>query len=539
METHCNYIPYDKTGYFSKLVIDYLDDAPQLQQFYNLPPTIEGLQHSINQRKNFKHRKILVETLQKRYEGLSLHEKVNANLQSLLNENTFTVTTAHQPNIFTGPLYVVYKIFHAIKLAEELKQQFSQNDFVPVYFMGSEDADLDELNNITINQRKYVWQTKQTGAVGRMKVDKALLQLINEIEGQISVQPHGKKLIEIFRDAYKEKESIQQSTLKLLNSLFGEYGLIVLIPDDAAFKKIFQPVIKKELTEQFSYKAVNETAKRLEEHYKVQASGREINLFYLTDDKRERIEVADAREASSKMYEVRSLNKAWSEDEILKELDEHPERFSPNVILRGAMQETILPNIAFIGGGGELAYWIELKEVFQQADVPYPVLLLRNSFLVMNEKQYQTIKKLGLTEADIFKEEHVLMKQIVDINTNSNYALNGELKSFEDLYTILENRSAEIDVTLKHHTEALKTKAIKKLVELEKKLLRAEKRKFSEQQQQIQKIKSLLFPGGSLQERVENVSGFYAEHNKEFLNSVYQHSKGLPQGFCVLVLNKN
>jgi uncharacterized protein YllA (UPF0747 family) len=195
METHCNYIPYDKTGYFSKLVIDYLDDAPQLQQFYNLPPTIKGLQQSINQRKNFKHRKVLVETLQKQYEGLNVHEKVNLNLQSLLNENTFTVTTAHQPNIFTGPLYVVYKIFHTIKLAEELKQQFTQNNFVPVYFMGSEDADLDELNNITISQRKYVWQTKQTGAVGRMKVDKALLQLINEIEGQISVQPYCKKLI--------------------------------------------------------------------------------------------------------------------------------------------------------------------------------------------------------------------------------------------------------------------------------------------------------------------------------------------------------
>src|SRR5690349_8055173 len=189
METHCNYIPYDKTGYFSKLVIDYLDDAPQLHQFYNLPPTIEGLQQSIRQRKNFKHRKVLVKTLQKQYEGLNLHEKVNTNLQLLLHENTFTVTTAHQPNIFTGPLYVVYKIFHVIKLAEELKQQFPQNNFVPVYFMGSEDADLDELNNITISQRKYVWQTKQTGAVGRMKVDKALLQLINEIEGQISVQP--------------------------------------------------------------------------------------------------------------------------------------------------------------------------------------------------------------------------------------------------------------------------------------------------------------------------------------------------------------
>ncbi len=534
METHCSYIPYRQTGYFSKLVIDYVNTADALKPFYNFSPTIQGFEQSINQRKNFQHRKVLVETLQQQYAGLNVHEKLSANLQSLLNENTFTVTTAHQPNIFSGPLYVVYKIFHAIKLAEELKQQLPQYNFVPVFFMGSEDADLDELNNITINQRKYNWQTKQTGAVGRMKVDKSLLQLINEIEGQISVQPYGKKLVEIFRDSYKEKDSIQQSTLKLLNHLFGEYGLVVLIPDNAAFKKIFQPVIKKELTEQFSHKAVTETAKQLEQHYKVQASGREINLFYLIDDKRERIEFADAGEVRSKMYGVRSLNKTWSEDEILKELDEHPERFSPNVILRGAMQETILPNIAFIGGGGELAYWLELKEVFKQADVPYPVLLLRNSFLLIEEKQHQTIKKLGLKEEDIFKDEHALMKLIVDLNTSSKYALNGELKSFEDLYTILEKRSAEIDVTLSTHIEALKTKAIKKLVELEKKLLRAEKRRFSEQQIQLQKIKLLLFPNNSLQERVENFSGFYSIYDKKFFEEILKYSTGFQQQFSLV-----
>ncbi len=533
METHCSYISYNKTGYFSKLVTDYLSGDSQLQQFYNFPSTTEGLQQSIHQRRNFAHRKVLVETLQKQYEDLNIHDKVNANLQLLLHEDTFTITTAHQPNIFTGPLYVVYKIFHAIKLAEELKQQLPQNNFVPVYFMGSEDADLDELNNITINQRKYVWETKQTGAVGRMKVDKSLLQLINEIEGQISVEPYGKKLIEIFRNSYKEKESIQQATLKLLNSLFGEYGLIVLIPDNVAFKKLFQHVIKKELTEQFSHKAVNETAEKLEALYKLQATGRELNLFYLIDDKRERIEFENSK------FKIQNLNLEFTQDEILIELDEHPERFSPNVILRGALQETILPNIAFIGGGGELAYWLELKEVFKHANVPYPVLLLRNSFLVMDEKQHQTIKKLGLKDEDIFKEEHLLMKQIVDINTESKYALNGELKDFEDLYTILEKRSAEIDVTLTHHIEALKSKAIKKLVELEKKLLRAEKRKFNEEQSHIKKMKSIIFPNKNLQERVENVSGFYAQYDKEFLEAVYKHSKGLVQQFAILTLGKN
>jgi bacillithiol biosynthesis cysteine-adding enzyme BshC len=528
METHCTYVPYKQTGYFSKLVIDYLDNQPQLQPFYNLYPDIKNIEKAISQRKNFKHRQVLVKQLQEQYVGLNISEKTTSNIKLLLSDNTFTVTTAHQPNIFTGPLYVIYKIFHVIKIAEELNADIQENYFVPVYFMGSEDADLEELNNITINERKYVWQTKQTGAVGRMKVDKALLQLINEMEGQLSVLPYGKELIELFRSAYTEKTTIQQATLHVLNSLFGEYGLVIILPDNPSFKKLFQPVLEKEIKEQFSYKAVNDTINKLEAHYKVQASGRELNLFYLANDKRERIEI------EGEQFKVESLNLEWTQEEILKELDEHPERFSPNVILRGALQETILPNIVFVGGGGELAYWIELKEVFQQAGVPYPMLVLRNSFLLVDEKQEKQIRKLGLPAEDLFLPEHELMKKIVDINTNNSYSLNGKIESFESLYNKLLQQANGIDASLNDHVLSLKTKALKKITELEKKLLRAEKRKFAEQQQHIKKLKSSLFPGDSLQERVENFSGFYAKVNKDFMNKILQNSRAFDQQFGLL-----
>ena len=530
MKTHCSYLPYQQTGFFSKLIVDYLTNTKQLEPFYNLPSTLEGLQQSINQRKKFKHRKVLVDELQKQYAGLRLSQKTSDNINLLLNENTFTVTTAHQPNIFTGPLFVIYKIFHSIKLAEELNAQLNGYSFVPVFFMGSEDADLEELNHITINERKYTWQTKQTGAVGRMKIDKSFFKLINETEGQLSVLPYGNELLTFFREAYKQGNTVQQATLQLLNNLFGDYGLVILISDNATFKKLFQPVIEKELKEQFSYKAVAETTRKLEQHYKVQASGRQLNLFYLVDDKRERIEFQNSK------FKIQNSKIELTTKEILSELSEHPARFSPNVILRGAYQETILPNIAFIGGGGELAYWLELQEVFKKADVPYPVLLLRNSFLIVENKQCETIKKLGLKEADFFKDEHALMKMIVDINSNKKYVLNGELLKIEELYTALENRSAYIDVTLTSHIEALKTKAIKKLIELEKKLLRAEKRKFSEQQIQVEKLKADLFPGNSLQERVENFSVFYAKYGKNFLDAVFNNSKGLIQQFGIIHL---
>jgi bacillithiol biosynthesis cysteine-adding enzyme BshC len=531
MDIHCSYIDYEQTGYFSKLAIDYVNGAETLRQFYHLPPNMEGIQQSIGQRKNFKFRKVLVEQLQEQYHGIEISTKLFENIAALENENTFTVTTAHQPNIFSGPLYVVYKIFHAIKLAEELTTKMPQHKFVPVYFMGSEDADLEELNNITINQRRYTWQTKQTGAVGRMKVDKSFLQLMNEMEGQLSVLPFGKELMEIFRNNYQEKDLVQQSTLKLLNSVFGSYGLIVLIADKPAFKKVFQPVLEKELKEQFSHKSLEKTLEKLGANYKAQAAGREINLFYLTGDKRERIEKADGK------YAVESLGLEWTTDGIIKELEEHPERFSPNVILRGVYQETILPNIAFIGGGGELAYWLELKEVFSEAGTPYPVLLLRNSFVIVDQKQNKVIKKTGLKYEDIFLSEHELMKKIVAANTNNSFALNGKLESFETLYNGLQQQATHIDASLSAHVESLKTKALKKITELEKKMLRAEKRKFSIDQEQLHKLKSILFPNGSLQERVENFSGLYAVSGKNFLNDIFLHSKGLDQRFAILAYN--
>ena len=528
MDTHCSYIPYGQTGSFSKLVLDYLNNAAQLQPFYNYRPDMEGIKAAIAQRENFENREILVGELLKQYEGLNISATTSENIRSLLKTNTFTVTTAHQPNIFTGPLYVIYKIFHAIKLAEELNAAIPGNQFVPVYFMGSEDADLAELNHISVNARQYAWQTKQTGAVGRMKVDNALLQLITEMEGQLHIQSHGEELTQLFRECYKKGITIQQATLELMNALFGKYGLVVLIPDNASLKKLFQPVIARELQEQFSHKAVAETAKALEQHYKVQASGRELNLFYLSDDKRERIEMGNGK------YHVSGLGLEWSLDEIIKELDEHPERFSPNVILRGAFQETVLPNVAFIGGGGELAYWLELKGVFNSAAIPYPVLFLRNSFLIVEKIWRKKADALNITPEQFFEDEHSLMKRVLATNSKNKFALNGELSQFENLYSQIQQLTENIDPTLNDHVAALKTKTLKKLVELEKKMLRAEKKKFVIQQDQVRKIKTALFPDGNLQERVENFSGFYAHDGKEWLDMICLHSKGLLQQFGVI-----
>ncbi|HEX7846853.1 MAG TPA: bacillithiol biosynthesis cysteine-adding enzyme BshC, partial [Chitinophagaceae bacterium] len=375
-------IPYRQTNAFSNIILDYLDHAEALKKFYAQPPSLQGIQKAIEERKKFTtNREVLVQELKKQYEAVSVSEQTKKNIESLLSPKSFTITTAHQNNIFTGPLYFIYKIVHAIKLADHLNESLPGNHFVPVYYIGSEDADLDELNHIWLEGEKLVWKTKQKGAVGRMKVDKELTRLIRLIEGQISVLPHGEEIISLLKDSYSEGKTIQDATFHFVNSLFAEYGLVVLLPDNAALKKQMVAIFEDDLCNQTASAIVEASAKKLEEAgYKVQANPREINLFYLKDDLRERIEFVNGE------WKVVNGSGKFSKEELLQELRDHPERFSPNVILRGLYQETILPNIAFIGGGGETAYWLQLKELFEHYKVPFPVLVLRNSFLVIEKK---------------------------------------------------------------------------------------------------------------------------------------------------------
>jgi bacillithiol biosynthesis cysteine-adding enzyme BshC len=531
MDQTVNYLPYESTGYFTKIVSDYLSHSPLLKPFYKHSPDIDGLKNAIVARQSFQTpRKLLAEVLEKQYEGLAVADAVGKNIALLEKENTFTVTTAHQPNIFTGPLYFIYKILHAIKLADELKQEMPTYDFVPVYYMGSEDADLDELGFVNVGGQKLVWETRQTGAVGRMKVDKALLKLVDAIYGQAGVWQYGKELTDLLKQCYTEGKLIQQATLELVNALFGNYGLLVLIPDNAKLKTAFHAVVEKEIKEGFSHTIVADTIDKLGQHYKVQAAGREINLFYLVGDKRERIELTGAK------YEVKSLNLVFSEEEIISELTNHPERFSANVILRGAFQETVLPNIAFIGGGGELAYWLELKNVFEAVAIPYPVLMLRNSFLLIKKAQAEKWEQLGFDEADLFLPETELVNRLVKRETENQLTLSKEIQEATAYYDRLKKIAAPVDQTLSEHITALEKKALKKIEALEKKILRAEKLKYAVQQKQIAVIKQDLFPNNSLQERQDNFSLYYAIYGKDWLQMLYAACTGLNKGFGMITV---
>lgn len=527
----CTYIPYAQTGFFSKTVLDYLGQKQTLRPFYQHPVSLQGLQAAIEAQQGFQHnREALVAVLKQQYEGLTLSDKLAQNIQLLSQSNTFTITTAHQPVIFTGPLYFAYKILHTVKLAEQLSKQRPQHNFVPVFFMGSEDADLEELGTMNVDSKEYKWNTKQTGAVGRMKVDKEFITLLQQLQNQIEVLPFGNDIIQIFKRCYRLGTTIQQATLELVNELFGEWGVVVLIPDNADLKCLLHATFSKEIEEQFSHKEVEKTLAQLSHHYKVQAGGREVNLFYLLDDKRERIE------KNGNEFIVQNQNLRFTKEQLMNELQQYPERFSPNVILRGVMQETLLPNIAFIGGGGELAYWLELKGVFKAAQVPFPVMVLRNSFLFITKNQHKKIAGLGFTASDFFKDDLTLINELTQRSSNNKISIDEERKEVSLLFEKLQKIVEQVDVSLSEHTQALSTTTQNKLAALQSKILRAERRKYNTEMRQIRTLLQQLFPHKNLQERVENISGWYAHYGKEFLEIIYKHSLSLEQQFAIITL---
>lgn len=517
-------IPIAETGYFSPIIANFLSGQPPLRDFYAYNPVAPDFDMAMKVKEGQPLRRdILAETLYQQYAHLEIREEVRANIGLLQATNTFTVCTAHQPNIFTGYLYFVYKILQTIKLAQDLARQYPGKHFVPVYYMGSEDADLDELGSIFLDGKKLTWQTDQTGAVGRMRTE-GLEEMINKIGDSIGYLSHAPQILEMLRKAYLGQPDIQQATLSLVNDLFGCYGLVVLIPDHPNFKRQLIPVMKDELLEQSSEKVVSKTIDKLSAHFKVQATPREINLFYLIENKRERI-VMDGE-----LWKVLHTALSFTRDELLNELEAHPERFSPNVILRGILQETILPNIAFIGGGGEVAYWLELKDLFQYHKVPYPAILLRNSFLWVRREEHTRLGKLGLSPDALFEDTGLLLSKFVHAHTNASLVLRDEYAAVEKLFNELEEKAKEIDITLIASVNAERSRAIKSIGKMEHKFLRAEKKKFAWQTEQIQTVKDRLFPGNSLQERKENLLPYYAEYGPAFFDHILQ--------FCIPVTDQ-
>lgn len=525
------HLSFAETGYFSGMMKDYLAQAEGLKPFYHRFPTWENLHAQAGEKgKTFSssQRGQLVAAVERQYKSNGITPP--GFIQDLLDEKTFTVTTGHQLCLFTGPLYFIYKIVTAINLAKGIQQRYPNLRVIPVYWMATEDHDFEEVNHIFLNDQKIHWTEDKGGAVGQLPtagIDQALERLSKLLPNSSAA----KELLHLFKKAYAQP-NLALATRYLVNELFAEEELLVVDGDDQALKSAMKGPFTADLMDHLHHDLVTVANQKLEAQYHTQAMVRPINLFYLEEGSRSRIEKTD------NFFRVVDRPHVFSESELLQELEQHPERFSPNVILRPLYQESILPNLCYIGGGGELAYWFQLKPIFEAHQVPFPILLLRNSVLWIPQEAARWMEKEQLTVPEAFIKHDALIKQKV----LAHAPLDGEFKEQEEqlhaLFKKWEEIAQQTDTSMMGAVHAQRAKQLKGLENLKKKFIRAEKRRQSDRTDRLGRFKALCFPKDQLQERYSNMAEYYARYGDKWLKTLLAELDPLSLDFSVFIEDK-
>jgi len=491
-------IPLPETHAFNSFFLDYIDQKESLKPFYHRYPAIASFKDQLAEKQqSFPQsvRQTLSAALREQYKNVTLTPQVEQNIGALEQNNSFTITTGHQLNIFTGPLYFLYKIVTVINACKALKAAYPQYNFVPVYWMASEDHDYAEIKSFRLYGKKYSWDTGQTGAVGRFHT-REFKKLLAELPGDLAP----------FTEAYTKNQTLSGAVRHYVHALFGQEGLVILDADHAALKTVLSPVMREDVLNHVNKDLVEHTNREIEKQgYHPQVFCRDINFFYLDKDQRARIERQGDR------YQVVDTTLSFSEAEMKAMIDEHPEKLSPNVILRPLYQEMILPNLAYAGGPAEVIYWLQLKAVFQHFKTPFPILMPRNFAMVMDHTLYRKFQKTGLQLKDLFEEKNYIFNHWVLQHSSHNLTVSAERNQVAALFEELKKRADGIDKTLTAYVAAEGKRAMSSLEKIEHKLLRAEKRLHGDKLGQIAAVKDALFPNGSLQERTDNFLNFYQQ----------------------------
>ena len=494
------YLPLEQTRRFSPLVLDYLEQKEFIDSFFSHAPKLDSISDALGQRADFpaSNRAALCEVLKDQYAEIGAKHSALESIERLKDPMTFTVTTGQQLVLGSGPLLVIYKALQAVRLAAHIQAQFPGHHILPIFWLASEDHDFDEVDHFYFSDRRFSVQRSEAGSVGRTALPdlNAILQELEERMGQGKTQS---RILAMLRSAYGQTGiSWSLATRKFLNALFGDTGPILLDADDARLKRCALPLFEKELKEGHSHSAAKRSSDRLSERYKLQLHPRELNLFYLTDTDRKRLE----RHPTG--FALEDGSQQWTESALLNELNTQPDRFSPNALLRPLYQECILPNVAYIGGAAEVSYWAQLKGIFEASRLPMPVVFLRQSIQIIGRAHARKMERLGWTASDLFRDRDELLREKIWDGSALQNSIQEAKESVGRWAKELEEGASAQGLEMKAAIEASLTRQQKELKRLEKKLLRSEKKRRAETVRAIEDLLNELFPGGKLQERQMN-----------------------------------
>lgn len=515
-------VPLSGTPLAGGLVKKYLEADPEIKPLIYQFPDDRGFIEAVSRRKETTtNREVLVDTLSRQYRDLEksgeeVPDIVKRNIEKLSSGATLTVTTGHQLQLAGGPLFFTYKLLTTIRLADELKHKFSDLNIVPVFWMATEDHDIAEIDHFFSSRQSYQWDTDYHGPAGKALCTN-LETIWQQLENDLSGKPFTGELMELLRAAYVSTNNLSLATRIFVNRLFGKYGLLILDPDDARLKAEMIDIFSDELISKPTYRIVNDTINQHSVIGNPQVNPREINLFYINESGRHRIV-----EEGDKLM-VLDGDLSFTKEEIITELSLHPERFSPNVLLRPVYQEKILPNLAYVGGPGEMAYWLECKMLFDHFNILFPLLVPRNNLLLIDPGTENRMTKLGWSDSQLFTDPDSWIREYTGRHSELTDPFPALSEKITTQYEALQQELIKIDPTLSPVVLAEQQKALKGLSQIKDKWIRAEKRKQETAINQFHRVRDSIFPNGTFQERHESLLGYYANYGSAVLDSWINH----------------
>lgn len=513
------------------LFLDYLYEFDNVRKYYkknfrdenSFNETIEQLT-----KKTPSHRERLSEIIKLQYETLTPSRQTLNNISALKESNTLAIVTGQQLGLYGGPLYSFYKIITAIKLCQFLKQKYDSYSFVPVFWLEGDDHDFDEVRSINLIDEnndliRLIYDDElpeetNRGSVGKIKFTKNITELNSELNKVLRNNDYKATLMEKLTSFYKEGKTFKEAFKSLILELFDEYGLVIFDPQDYEVKKLLRPVFRKEI-EDFSIhtKDLVKVSADLEEIYHAQVKINPVNLFLSDTDGRFLIEPAETD------FRLKGKRKRITKAALLEILENEPERYSANVILRPICQDFLFPTLAYVGGPGEISYFAQIIPMYSKFGITQPIVYPRSSVSLLEKNVLKLIDKYKLGHFDLFSERDLLhekvIKQQTDIEIDKEFA--ECMSEMTSTLKKLNKRLSSIDNTLDDAVSKTKEKIEHSLKLLKDRTNEAQKKKYDISIRQINKVSNLLYPNSNLQERELPYIYFAHKYGMDFLKKIY------------------
>lgn len=525
------YLNFSDIPGHQNLFLDYLSEFENVGKFYKWNfRDQEKYQELFRNLTNFErpHRNKLSEAIKLQYSDVKTSKQTQANIESLKSPNTIAIVTGQQLGLFGGPLYTIYKSITAIKLASYLKDKFEGFHFVPVFWLEGDDHDFEEVRSINlINDKNQIINVKyedgeieeiNRGNIGNLMFNNNIEQLFSLLSVELRETEFKSQLLELLQNFYQPGKSFLESFRELMIKLFDEYGLIIFNPIDPGVKKLLTPIFSKEITSYRDHTGILvERSAELEELYHAQVKVKAINLFYIDENERLLIEPVDND------FRLKGKRKRFTLDELISAINNSPEKFSPNVLLRPICQDYLFPTGFYVGGPSEVSYFAQVTPLYNLYGLVEPVIYPRSSATILEKGAQAILDKYKLNFPDVFLTEDQLFTKVImaDSGSDLNNIFNEAINNIRTALAPINEKLNGIDKTLTDLTGKSRERIEQIIDFLKSKAIEAEKRKHEATTRQLGKVRNVLYPNDGLQEREINFIYFANKYGMDIIKWIY------------------